>query len=173
MAHGECPHLMYGPGGGFNPRRLRLEFGAGQCKCDCHAECPITSDRATVNVRVWRESCTCPGAPAERSWQDENGGAPPDFGELWAKSREKSQARRAAFDAVRAGAPGKTRAELEAGYIAELRSRGLDIPPRPVLDVIVDALTGNHATAYTAGLRFLGESISGIWKLFDDFRPPR
>ena len=32
--HGDCPHLMSGFGGGFNPRRLRLEFGGLLCQCD-------------------------------------------------------------------------------------------------------------------------------------------
>jgi hypothetical protein len=58
--HDACSHLT-GYGGGLNPRRLRLEFGAMLCKCECHSSCPVTSSRAAVRVRTWREMCSCPG----------------------------------------------------------------------------------------------------------------
>lgn len=170
--HAECPHMMYPLGGGLNPRRLRLEIGAGLCTCDCHASCPVTSDRLTVKFGVWQELCTCPGADAERVRQEQDGTQPPDFAELWATSRQQRQVRRAAFDATKANAAGKTRDELKEMYVGELRSRDLTIPPPEVLDAIVDALTGNYVTGYATSARLLGQAVSGIAKLFDEFRHP-
>jgi hypothetical protein len=153
---------MYGFGGGLNPRRLRLEFGAGLCKCKCHSPCPVTSKRITVSVQAWRESCTCPGAETERIRRDRAGTEFPDFDELWAKSRQRSQSRREAFQAVRASAAGKTREEVKALYIAELRSRSLKIPEEEVLDALVDALIGN----YVNSVRHMGRTVYDIWRAF-------
>lgn len=165
-AHGDCAHLMYGVGGGLNPRRLRLEVGAGVCKCECHSSCPVTSNRITVSAQAWRESCICPGAEAERIRHDQAGIEFPDFDELRARSRQEHQSSREAFQAVRARAAGKSREEVKALYIAELRSRDLDIPQGEVLDALVEALTGNH-------VRLIGLSVSGLWKLFRAVRRPR
>jgi hypothetical protein len=168
--HDDCPHLMSGFGGGFNPRRLRLEFGGLLCKCDCHSSCPVTSERISVSIRAWRESCACPGAEAERVRHDQAGIGSPDFDfdfdEEWARSRQRSRSRREAFQAARAGAAGKTREEVIALYIAELRSRGLKIPEGKALDANVDALTGNYVT----GVRLMGRLASDLWKLL---RSPR
>src|SRR5690348_11052271 len=62
-AHGACPH-MQDHGGGFNPRRLRMEFGALLCRCTCHSACPVIAAgrRMTVPWNVWYRSCTCPGS---------------------------------------------------------------------------------------------------------------
>jgi hypothetical protein len=70
--HDSCPHL-FGIGGGFNPRRLRLESGAGLCGCSCHSSCPVTmpTGRMTVPMATWYQTCTCPGAePARRDMPD-------------------------------------------------------------------------------------------------------
>src|SRR5215471_17959850 len=86
-AHRDCAHIL-GPGGGFNPRRLRLEFGAGLCKCTCHASCPVTitaAKRLTVPMKAWYTSCACPGAEPERRSMDEAGIEIPDFAELSAR----------------------------------------------------------------------------------------
>jgi hypothetical protein len=70
--HDECSHLC-GFGGGFIPWRLRFEFGAVLCKCECHSSCPVTGAQAAIPEQTWRESCTCPGAEQERQrlvpWQ--------------------------------------------------------------------------------------------------------
>lgn len=149
---------MHGFGGGLNPRRLRLEVGEGLCKCECHSPCPVTSKRVTVSAQAWRESCTCPGAEAERIGHDHAGTEFPDIGELWARSRQRSQSRREAFQAARASAVGKTREEIKALYITELRARGLEIPPEEVLDARVDALTGN----YVPTIRLMGRSAANL-----------
>jgi len=70
---------MSGFGGGFNPRRLRLEFGGLLCQCDCHSSCPVVGNRGSVSIPVWRELCTCPGAEAERARHDQAGTSYPDF----------------------------------------------------------------------------------------------
>lgn len=159
---------MSGFGGGFDPRRLRLEVGGRLCKCNCHSSCPVTGERSSVNIRAWRESCTCPGAAAERIRHDQAGISFPDFDldEEWAKSRQRSRSRREAFQAARAGAAGRTREDVTALYIAELRSRGLKIPEGEALDANVDALTGNYLT----GVRLMGRLACDLWKLL---RPPR
>jgi hypothetical protein len=166
--HGDCPHLMSGFGGGFNPRRLRLEFGGLLCECDCHSSCPVASNRRSVSIPVWRELCTCPGAEAERARHDQARTSFPDFDfhQEWARSRQRSQSRQEAFQAARARAAGKTREEIKALYIAELRSRNLKIPEGDVLDAIVDALTGHYVTA----ARLIGRSVADLWKFL---RPPR
>jgi hypothetical protein len=109
--HNDCPHL-YGFGGGLNPRRFRLEFGAGLCKCDCHSSCPVTSRRVTVPMQAWRESCSCPGSADERIRQDEASGWP-DFQEERAKYQRDYQLRQEAFRAARAKTAGKNREEIK------------------------------------------------------------
>jgi hypothetical protein len=114
--HHDCPHLAGGPGGGFNPRRLRLEFGAALCGCDCHSGCPAEAGgKAAVPFATWRDQCTCPGADAERQRHAESGFEPPDIGQIYRDKRRASQARREAFQATRAAssadspAPGRAR----------------------------------------------------------------
>jgi hypothetical protein len=165
--HNECPHFD-GFAAGLNPRRMRFEAGAGLCKCDCHSSCPITSTRITVSPRTWRQSCTCPGAEAERIRHDQAGVEFPDWDELQARYRQESQSQREAFQAARASAEGKSREEIKDLYLAELRSRGLGIPPQEILDADVDALTGNYLT----GARLLGRSIVNLGKVLWAFRPP-
>ncbi len=128
--HAGCPHI-FGAGGGLNLRRLRPEFGVGLCPCDCHAPCPLPDREklagwlVTVPARTWLESCTCPGAAAERA-QWEAGG----FGA-------------ADLNAVRARSAHKSRDEISELYVAELSARNLEIPAPEVLDANIAALTGN------------------------------
>jgi hypothetical protein len=70
--HLACPHFV-AMGGGFNPRRLRPEFGASLCRC------PVTGRRLAVPFKVRRESCSCPGAEHERQRLADAGLEPPDF----------------------------------------------------------------------------------------------
>ena len=88
--HGGCAHLA-APGGGFNPRRLRLEVGIGLCPCLCHSTCPVapSDKRMTVPFRTWRESCTCPGAEQERRRLDETGADLRDFDERLEERRRR------------------------------------------------------------------------------------
>jgi hypothetical protein len=172
--HQDCPHFS-GMGGGFNPRRLRPEFGAGLCRCSCHSLCPvtITTKRLTVPVKAWYTSCTCPGAEQERRALDEAGIEIRDFGELREETRRRSLARKEAFGAARAHAAGKSREEIREIYVAELRARDLKIPAEPVLDAVVEHITGNPLSA----ARLLGESLvqigKGIYELSRLFRQGR
>lgn len=164
--HGDCPHLA-SMGGGLNPRRLRLEFGAGLCPCSCHSSCSATpaGKRLTVPFKVWRESCTCPGADAERHRLDEAGiGDPPDFGEQWEEARRRSRARTEAFESARVRAAGRDREEIREIYVAELRARGLKVPADPVLDAVADRINGNPLPA----VRLAGESLVRMGKALYD-----
>ena len=162
-AHRDCPHIL-GPGGGFNPRRLRLEFGAGLCKCTCHASCPVTitaAKRLTVPMKAWYTSCACPGAEPERRSMDEAGIEIPDFGELREQAQRDSRARKEALMAARARAAGRSRQEVREIYVAELSARGMKVPAEPVLDAIVEHITtGNPLPA----ARLLGESLVQLGK---------
>ena len=130
-AHGDCAHLV-AVGGGFNPRLLRLEFGAGLCPCPCHSSCPVATEgyRLTVSPETWRDSCTCPGA--EQELQD---------------ARHRSRARKEAFESARAQAAGKGRDEIREIYVTELKAQGLASPGKDVLDAVVNEL---RATANSA-----------------------
>lgn len=165
--HAQCRHLC-GFAVGLNPRRLRFESGAGLCKCDCHSFCPVTSKRMTVNWQAWHQSCTCPGAEAERIRWDQAGLEFPDFDERLARARQVAEARRAAFRVVRASTPGKSREEIRARYLAELRSRGVEEPPDAILEADVYALTGD----YLASARILGRSVVNFVRALSVFRPP-
>jgi len=125
-AHGDCAHLV-SVGGGFNPRLLRLEFGAGLCSCPCHSSCPVATEgyRLTVSPEAWRDSCTCPGA--EQGRQD---------------ARDRSRARKEAFESAQAQAAGKGRDEIRAIYLAELQAHGLAAPGEDVLGAVVNELRG-------------------------------
>jgi hypothetical protein len=60
------------------------------------------------------------------------------------ESRQRSPAQDEAFNAARAvTAAGKTRDEIRDLYIAELRARGLEIPREPLLEAVIDMLSGD------------------------------
>jgi hypothetical protein len=126
--------------------RQRLASTIGLCRCSCHATCPL-ADRAPVPLTVWQQLCACPGAERQRGWNDETGEQFPSFDEFQEKYQRESQGRReakkAAFEAARAAASGKTRAEVQEIYLAELRARGLDVPSAPILEADVDWLMGH------------------------------
>lgn len=108
-----------------------------------------------VAFNVWRESCTCPGAEQERIRLDEAGIDYPGFRAQWEQHRRDSEAAREVFQAVRAVARGKTRDEVRELYVAELRARGLTVPPEEALEAIVDWIRGNPLP----GARYLGHSF--------------
>lgn len=166
--HDECPHLC-GFGGGFIPWRLRFEFGAVLCKCECHSSCPIAGPQAAIPERTWRESCTCIGAEQERRKLADAGVELPDFKEHMEQSRQRSQTRRQAFEAARSNAAGKTREEIRDLYEAELRARGLEIPPDEILDAHVDAIIGD----YRSSVRLMGRALGDLTKVMRGmFHPP-
>jgi hypothetical protein len=162
-AHGDCAHFA-AVGGGFNPRRVRLEFGAGLCPCSCHSACPVvlSGKRMTVRPEAWRESCTCPGAEQERRRLDQPGVEFPDFGKSWEDARRRSRAREEAFESARARAVGKSRDEIREIYLAELNARGLTAPREGILDAVVDRIGGNPLPAArlaVGGLAQMGKAL--------------
>jgi hypothetical protein len=170
-AHQDCPHLS-GMGGGFNPRRLRPEFGAGLCPCACHSTCPvtITTTRLTVPMKTWHTACTCPGAEHERQRLADHGFEIRDFGEMREEAQRLARARKEAYEAARARAAGKSREEVREIYLAELRARGLKVPSDRILDAAVERIiTGNPLPAARIageGLVRMGKSLHEISKLF-------
>lgn len=169
-AHGDCAHFA-AVGGGFNPRRLRLEFGAGLCPCSCHSSCPValSGKRMTVRPEAWRESCTCPGAEQERRRLDDDGVEFPDFGKIREEARNRSRARKEAFESARARAAGKTRDETREIYLAELNARSLTVPRDDLLEALVDRIGGNPlpAARLTAeGLAQMGKALHEISRIF-------
>ncbi len=168
--HGDCAHL-FTLGVGFNPRRRRLEFGAGLCPCSCHSSCPvsISGKRMTVPLTTWRASCTCPGAERERRRLDEDGVEFPEFGEMWEDAQRRSRLRKEAFQAARARAAGKGRDEIREIYVAELTARSLEKPSDAVLDAVVDRISGNPIPAVrlaAESLVQLGKELHKLSRLF-------
>jgi hypothetical protein len=173
-AHGDCAHFVT-MGGGFNPRRLRLEFGAGLCPCECHSSCPVTpaGKRITVPPQAWRQSCTCPGAQQERQRLDEAGVEFPDVAQMREDARHRSGARKEAFETTRARASGKSRDEIRQIYVAELTARGLKVPREDVLDAVVDHITGNPLPAVRLGVEGLAQMGKALHDVSRIFRPGR
>ncbi len=173
--HEPCPHFS-GLGGGLNLRRLlRPEFGASLCRCSCHSSCPVTpaGGRMTVPAETWYASCICPGAAQARRSLDEAGVEFPDFGREWEQARRRSQAYKESFRAARARAAGGSRAEIREIYLAELRSRGLKIPADPVLDAVVDHISGNPLPAARLLAESLAELGKGLYRLSRIFSQKR
>jgi hypothetical protein len=168
--HGSCAHFA-AQGGGINPRRLRLEAGAGLCACSCHSSCPVavSDKRMTVPLKTWHESCTCPGAEEARRRLEQDGADLRGFGEMWEDRRRLTRARREASEAARARAAGKTRDETREIYLAELNARDLPEPSGAVLDAIVDSIGGNPLPAVrlaTESLVQTGKAIGRLSRLF-------
>jgi hypothetical protein len=146
-------------GGGLNPRRLRIEAGAGLFTCACHESCPVAEEmRLTVPFRDWRTQCTCAGAGALRQQLDHAGIDFPDMSEQIEERRRRSRARRDAVQAVRAASGGKTRDEIRQLYIDEMRSRCLDLPGDDVVDAHLDFMAGNPVPA----MRLAGQSLTEV-----------
>lgn len=167
-AHAGCAHFVT-MGGGFNPRRLRLEFGAGLCPCSCHSPCPVTvqGKRMTVRPEDWRESCTCPGAEEERRRFGDDGF--PDFGKQYEEARQRSRARREAFESARSRAAGKTDGEIREIYLAELNARGQAAPKEEILQAVVARIRGNPLPAVrvaAAGLAQAAKALHEISRMF-------
>jgi hypothetical protein len=171
-AHSDCAHL-FGMGGGFNPRRLRPEFGCGLCPCSCHAPCPValSGKRITVPLQTWRESCTCPGAEQERRSLEQDGADPPDFDEMFKEARRRSRARKEAFQATQARFAGKSRDEIREMLVAELTARGLKKPSDTILDAIVDRISGNPQPAGRLAAESLVQVGKALHELSRRLRP--
>ncbi len=166
-AHGDCAHFL-AVGGGFNRRRLRLEFGAGLCPCTCHSPCPVATGgkRLTVPPEVWRESCTCPGAEQERRRLDEAGVEFPSFAKMSQDARHRSRARREAFESARAQAAGKSRDEIREIFVAERKARGLRVPDEDLLEAVVARITGDPFPAARLAVKSLAQTGKALHELF-------
>lgn len=165
--HVECPHL-FGIGTGFNRSKLRPDLGVSLCSCDCHASCPVSDDKqlaallVSVAARTWRESCTCPGAEAERSRWEREGFDPTDTDKEWDRSRQRQQSIREAFEAAKEQAAGKSREQVRELYLAELHARGQQPPQREALDATVAAIAGDHRPT----ARIMGRAVIDLVKSF-------
>ena len=144
--HADCGHLLsVARSPGARPAVLL-------CQCACHSPCPLARRLPLVTREIWQAQCICPGTglaagkldEAEREETPGFAGFGREWRERWADSEQKSQQRRAAargaFEAARAAAAGKSRAEIREIYLAERRARGLTIPSDLVLDAYADAI---------------------------------
>jgi len=116
----------------------------------------------TVSARTWRDSCACPGSEAERAEWERLGFGPPDPGELFTEARRRQQARREAFNAVKAHTAGKSLEEIRERYVTELRARGEEPPSPEALDATVAAMTGNLLPT----VRLMGRHLVEVVRLF-------
>jgi hypothetical protein len=88
----------------------------------------------------------------------------PDFDQLRADARHRSDERKAAFEATRARADGKTKAEIREICVSELQARGLNVPAYRILDAVAERVAGNPIPA----ARVAGESLVQISKRLRD-----
>jgi hypothetical protein len=143
-AHGECAHQLQG-WGSWDVRRPWDAPHVELCGCPCHSAC-LLGGRGHVLTSVFLESCTCPGSRElmeahTKIW--EQAGRPPERpfgGESVRWVRNRNQQRRAAAEAVRARAAGKSRAEIRDLLIAEMESRKIQVPSAQGLDALTDSI---------------------------------
>ena len=88
----------------------------------------------------------------------------PDFDQLREDARHRSEQRRAAFEATRARAGGKSKAEIREIYVSELQRRGLMVPADRILDAVAERVAGNPIP----GFRVAGESLIQMGKKLSD-----
>ncbi len=176
-AHEDCGHL------GHIGRAL---WDGGQpalvlCRCGCHSACALAGRLPFVSRAIWVGLCTCPGTELAEGKLDEAEREAPDFPDVERLLRERREKRarerqeeraamREAREATRAAAAGKSRAQIRAIYVAELRERGLAVPSDLVLDATADAIARNRekfSVAYSA--RVLAELGRDFGKLLSRF----
>ena len=132
----------------------------GLCVCQCHSSCPVTIRREVMPLRAWRGLCTCPGVEdylAGRGELDWDQAVVPDYGEHEAQQRRNWLERREALDVVRAGAAGMSREQIRDMYVAELRARGLEVPPDALLNAQAALIAGDYGLA--------GRALTGLGRL--------
>lgn len=125
----------------------------------------------TVRPEVWRESCTCPGAEQERHRLDEDDAGFPDFGKTREEARNRSRARKEAFESARTQAAGKNRDEVREVYLAELNARSLPVPGEDILEAVVDRIGGNPLPAARLAVGSLAQMGKALHELSRIFRP--
>lgn len=146
--------------------RPRREATILLCSCACHEACQLARRKLDgVPVTVWRQRCTCPGAEQARTTQGDPCKLLPGFDEFREtferEARQRSEARNDALLAARAAAPGKTRDEIRELFAAELRARGLKVPPDRLLEVAADMISGQPRTG-------LGKLWKTVLRTFTD-----
>jgi hypothetical protein len=164
--HGDCGHL-----GVIIRGRAPRSSPVVLCVCGCHSACPLVN-RGPVPRAVWERQCTCPGTQQARTRLDTACEERPDFAEFRERSRRERQDRRAArgeaFDAARAAAAGgRAREQVREVYEAELRARGLPVPPDQVLDAYADAIAGDRRGTL---VRFTGLVLTWVGKDLRELR---
>lgn len=145
QAHQNCGHVRAALRTPVS--RHHLESTITLCRCSCHAACPL-ADRMPVSLTAWQRLCACPGAEEQRAWKEDRDeprpGVTKESRERTRREwRERDEARKQALRAVRRAGRGRTREELRDLYVAELRARGLKVPPEPSLEADIDFLTGH------------------------------
>ena len=148
--HADCGHLLGISRGWDAPPDVLL------CQCSCHSKCPLADQFLLATREVWPAQCICPGTDRVADKLDEAEREEPphfdDFERQWQErranaereSQQRQAARREAFEAARAAATGKSRAEIREIYVAELHARGLTVPSDLVLDAYADAIARNR-----------------------------
>lgn len=143
-SHQDCGHV--GGGGRRLASSHQLQSIVALCRCPCHVACPL-ADHMPVSLTAWQQLCKCPGGERYRSWKEDPGDPWPGYQEYREQeqrdSRQRSEARKQAFQVARDAAPGKNRDEIREFYLAELRARGQEVPPEPVLEAEMDLMTGH------------------------------
>jgi hypothetical protein len=180
-AHGECGHLGhigFGPGDGGRPAVTLM-----LCRCRCHSACALDG-RLLVSRSIWVGLCDCPGTGLAEDRIDQAAREAPDFPDrehLLRKQRERQDRRayeqqqtraamRAAWEATRAAAAGKSRAQIRESYVAELLARGVTVPSGLVLDAVADAIARNRdKISVVYGARVLAELGLDFWKALAPF----
>jgi hypothetical protein len=162
QTHQACGHVIAAIAGA----RPRREATILLCSCACHEACQLARRKLDgVPVRVWRQRCRCPGAEQARTTQGDLCELLPGFDEFREsferEARQRSEARKDALLAARTAAPGKTRDEIRELFAAELRARGLKVPPDRLLEVAVDMITGEPRTG-------LGKLRKAVLRTFTD-----
>ena len=117
-------------------------------------------------LQTWWDECSCPGSERLRGegrqrWPQ---GRPPDPAELRRSVQEENEARSEARAAVAARSAGRTRAQLREMFIDELRSRGREIPPGPVLETEVTLIedTIPPGASILTGMKIFARSLRRI-----------
>jgi hypothetical protein len=134
-----------------------------------------------VSRVIWVGLCTCPGTELAEALLDEAAARASEFPDMDRLTREHMQQRarerqekraatRAAWEATRAAAAGKSHAQVREIYVAELRKRGLPIPSDLMLDATADAIAhGRDKFSVVYSARLLADLGREFGKLLSSF----
>jgi hypothetical protein len=151
--HEVCSHrvgetgvvALHTPGVGY----LTVEL----CDCGCHDSCPLRgAGRANVREGMWRQHCTCPGAPAD--W------AAIDGRRIGLRNRRSSE--NEIIREVRKGARGRSPEEVRSDLLISLHEHGVRWPQARIdmtVNVITASTTGNRLLVVP---RLFGAAVRGF-----------